>query len=82
LLGLVPATYYYQAQPASPENLHYVRWVAWAYIDCPFYGVRKMTGWLAAPGQPVRRAALELGMSQSAVRTAVHRLRQQYAEIL
>jgi RNA polymerase sigma-70 factor (ECF subfamily) len=28
------------------------------------------------------QAALELGMSEGAVRTAVHRLRQQYAEIL
>jgi RNA polymerase sigma-70 factor (ECF subfamily) len=28
------------------------------------------------------QAALELGMSEGAVRTAVHRLRQQYAQIL
>jgi RNA polymerase sigma-70 factor (ECF subfamily) len=28
------------------------------------------------------QAALELGMSEGAIRTAVHRLRQQYAQIL
>ena len=53
LLGLAPATYYYQAQPESPENLHYMRWLDREYTDRPFYGVRKMTAGLQLQGYAV-----------------------------
>jgi putative transposase len=53
LLGLAPASYYYQAEPESPENLHYMRLLDQEYTDHPFYGVRKMTVWLQNQGHPV-----------------------------
>jgi putative transposase len=53
LLGLAPATYYYQAQPESAENLHYMRWLDREYTDRPFYGVRKMTVGLQLQGYAV-----------------------------
>ena len=48
LLGLAAASYYYQAQPESAENLHYQRLLDEEYTRHPFYGVRKMTVWLQA----------------------------------
>jgi putative transposase len=53
LLGLAPASYYYQAQPESPENLFYMRWLDQEYTDRPFYGVRKMTAGLQLQGHAV-----------------------------
>lgn len=53
LLGLAPATYYYQAQPESPENLSYMRWLDQEYTARPFYGVRKMTAGLQLQGYAV-----------------------------
>ena len=53
LLGLAPASYYYQAEPESPENLHYMRLLDQEYTDRPFYGVRKMTVGLQLQGYAV-----------------------------
>jgi putative transposase len=53
LLGLAPASYYYQAEPESPENLYYMRLLDLEYTDHPFYGVRKMTVWLQQQGHAV-----------------------------
>jgi putative transposase len=53
LLGLASASYYYQAEPESPANLHYMRLLDQEYTDHPFYGVRKMTVWLQNQGHRV-----------------------------
>ena len=53
LLGLAAASYYYQAEPESAENLHYKRWLDQEYTDHPFYGVRKMTVGLQQQGYAV-----------------------------
>jgi putative transposase len=53
LLGLAPASYYYQAAPEWPENLLYLRLLDQQYTDYPFYGVRKMTAWLQQQGYAV-----------------------------
>jgi len=53
LLGLAPASYYYQAEPESAENLHYLRMLDQEYTAHPFYGVRKMTAWLQQQGYAV-----------------------------
>jgi putative transposase len=53
LLGLAPASYYYQAEPESAENLHCMRLLDEEYTDHPFYGVRKMTVWLQQQGYAV-----------------------------
>jgi putative transposase len=43
LLGVARASYYYQPQSESPENLLYMRLLDEEYTAHPFYGVRKMT---------------------------------------
>jgi putative transposase len=53
LLGLAAASYYYQAEPESAENLHYMRLLDQEYTDRPFYGVRKMTVGLQQQGYAV-----------------------------
>lgn len=53
LVGLAPASYYYQAQPESLENLGYMHLLDREYTDHPFYGVRKMTAWLQQQGHAV-----------------------------
>jgi putative transposase len=53
LLGLAPASYYYQAEPESAENLHYLSLLDQEYTKHPFYGVRKMTVWLQLQGYAV-----------------------------
>lgn len=53
LLGLAAASYYYQAEPESAENLHYMRLLDQEYTDRPFYGVRKMTVELQQQGYAV-----------------------------
>jgi putative transposase len=53
LLGLAPASYYYQAAPESAENLYYMRLLDQEYTDRPFYGVRKMTVGLQQQGYAV-----------------------------
>jgi len=53
LLGLAPASYYYQAVPESAANLGYQRWLDEEYTRHPFYGVLKMTALLRLPGHVV-----------------------------
>ena len=53
LLGVARASYYYQAQTESPENLLYMRLLDEEYTAHPFYGVRKMTVQLRAKNHPV-----------------------------
>ena len=53
LLGLASASYYYQPQPESAENLSYLRWLDEEYTRHPFYGVRKMTFQLQQQGNTV-----------------------------
>jgi len=53
LLGLAPASYYYQPAPESVENLFYMRLLDEQYTAHPFYGVRKMTVELQLKGHEV-----------------------------
>lgn len=67
LLGLAPASFYYQATPESPENLLYQRLLDEEYTRHPFYGVRKMTVWLrgqhyAVGPKRVRRLLRAMGL--------------------
>lgn len=42
LLGLPRSTFYYQAQPESPENLRLMRAIDEEYLEHPFYGSRRI----------------------------------------
>lgn len=67
LLGLAPASYYYQAVPETAQNLFYQRLLDEEYTRHPFYGVRKMTVWLqqqrhAVGPKRVRRLLRAMGL--------------------
>jgi putative transposase len=67
LVGLARASYYYQAAPASVQNLFYQRLLDEEYTRHPFYGVRKMTVWLrlqhhAVGPKRVRRLLRAMGL--------------------
>jgi putative transposase len=46
LIGLSRASFYYEPQQESPENLSLMRLIDEQFTRVPFYGVRKMTAWL------------------------------------
>ena len=46
LLGLARASYYYEPEAVSAENLRLMNLLDEQYTQTPFYGVRKMTAWL------------------------------------
>ena len=67
LLGLAPASDYYQAAAESAQNLLYQRLLDEEYTRHPFYGVRKMTVWLqlqnhAVGPKRVRRLLRTMGL--------------------
>ena len=53
LVGLPRATYYYQAQGESAENLYLMHLLDKQDTDTPYYGVRRMTAWLRSQGYAV-----------------------------
>ncbi len=54
-LGLARSSYYYRPLPESEENLLLMRLLDEQYTRTPFYGSRKMAGWLNTQGYPVER---------------------------
>jgi putative transposase len=53
LIGLPRASFYYQPQPESKENLMLMRLLDEQYTKTPFYGIRRMTAWLRTQGHQV-----------------------------
>jgi transposase-like protein len=53
LIGLPRASFYYQAQPESEQNLKLMRLLDEQYTRTPFYGIRRMTAWLQTQGYQV-----------------------------
>jgi len=52
-VGLPRASYYYDAQPETTENLELMRRLDEQYLRTPFYGVARMTHWLRGQGHAV-----------------------------
>ena len=55
LLGVPRSTYYYQPRPESAENLRLLRRLDELYLECPFFGSRRMAvtlkvNWKLVPG--------------------------------
>ncbi len=46
LLGLPLSTYYYHAASPAPVKFHLMKLIDQAYLQHPFYGVRRITRWL------------------------------------
>jgi len=68
LLGLSRSGFYYEPEATNPEDLALMRLLDEQYTRTPFYGVRKMTAWLATVGhchdvKRVRRLLRLMGLS-------------------
>jgi putative transposase len=53
LVDLARASYSYQPLPESEENLLLMRLLDEQDTQTPFYGIKRMTGWLRTQGYPV-----------------------------
>jgi putative transposase len=62
LLGLPRSTFYYQPQPESAENLKLLRRIDELYMECPFYGSRRMAAVLEVNRKRVQRLMRTLGI--------------------
>jgi putative transposase len=68
LLGVSRSGFYYEPEATNPEDLALMRLLDEQYTRTPFYGVRKMTAWLATVGhchdvKRVRRLLRLMGLS-------------------
>jgi putative transposase len=59
LIGLPRASYYYQPQPESVENLLLMRLLDEQYTRRPYYGILRMTAWLNAIGCKVNHKRVQ-----------------------
>jgi putative transposase len=62
LLGLPRSTYYYQPRPASAENLRLLRRLDELYMECPFFGSRRMAVILEVHRKRIQRLMGILGI--------------------
>ena len=67
LLGINRTSLYYEPHTETDENLELMRLLDEQYTKCPFYGVRRMTAWLAQQGytineKRVRRLLRKMGL--------------------
>ena len=59
LLGLPRASYYYQPQPETAENLRLMRVIDETYLLYPYFGSRLMARWLEREGYLVNRKRIQ-----------------------
>jgi len=62
LLGLPRSTYYYQPRAESPENLRLLRRLDELYLECPFFGSRRMAFTLHVNRKRMQRLMRILGI--------------------
>jgi putative transposase len=67
LLGLARSSFYYELKPETEQNLRLMRMLDQQFTATPFYGVRRMTAWLATQGESVnpkrvRRLMRKMGL--------------------
>jgi putative transposase len=62
LLGVPRSTYYYQSRPESTENLRLLRRLDELYLDCPFFGSRRMAVTLEVGRKRIQRLMRILGI--------------------
>ena len=51
LLGLARSSWYYKPVAVDPYELHLMNLIDAQYTATPFYGIRRMTAWLATQGE-------------------------------
>ena len=62
LVGLPRSTYYYQPRPESAENLRLLRRLDELYLECPFFGSRRMAVTLEVNRKRIQRLMRILGI--------------------
>ena len=62
LLGLPRSTYYYQPRPESAENLRLMRRLDELYLNCPFFGSRRMAVTMGVNRKRIQRLMAILGI--------------------
>src|SRR5215469_9137993 len=62
LLSVPRSTYYYQPRPESAENLRLLRRLDELYLECPFFGSRRMAVTLGVGRTRIRRLMRILGI--------------------
>jgi putative transposase len=62
LLGLPRSSYYYQPRPESAENRRLLRKLDELYLDCPFFGSRRMAVTLEVNRKRIQRLMRILGI--------------------
>lgn len=62
LIGLPRSTYYYQPQPESAENLRLMRRLDELYLECPFFGSRRMAVELQVNRKRIQRLMRIMGI--------------------
>ena len=62
LLGVPRSTYYYQPRPESAENLRLLRRLDELYMECPFFGSRRMAVTLEVNRKRIQRLMRILGI--------------------
>jgi putative transposase len=62
LLGLPRSTYYYQPRPESAENLRLLRRLDELYLECPFFGSRRMGVTLEVNRKRIQRLMRIMGI--------------------
>ena len=62
LLGVPRSTYYYQPRPESAENLRLLRRLDEFYMECPFFGSRRMAVMLEVSRKRIQRLMRILGI--------------------
>ena len=62
LLGVPRSTYYYRPRPESAENLGLLRRLDVLYMDCPFFGSRRMAATLEVGRKRMQRLMRILGV--------------------
>ncbi len=63
------SSYYYHAQPETPENLLLMRMLDEQYTKTPFYGIRRMTAWLRNCGKQVNHKRVARLLRQMGLET-------------
>ena len=53
LVGLARSSWYYNPVEVDPYELHLMNLIDTQYTATPFYGIRRMSAWLATQGEPV-----------------------------
>lgn len=59
LLSLARSTFYYEPEPVSAEELDLMRRIDELYLECPFYGSRRMARELRKQGHPANRKRVQ-----------------------